>query len=197
MVAPSDPPGRGRLSIEERAARRDHMEHASGDRYQILLRSLRAGREMRPLSLGTDKIEWHPIARKLLIAILIGLTLYVAAAGGYRFWRLGHVDAWSGPDAAVTSGQRLESCAVVALHEYDSVYPVWVRYGGKVYVATGLGRPLPTTLTGRYDITAYTLGKLQLWRILDTPDGRTGTEIILRFAPDNVGLLFRAATDCQ
>ena len=197
MVAPSDQSGRDRLSIEERAAQRDRMDRSAGDRYQALLRSLRAGQEIRPLVFGKDKIEWHPIARKLLVVILVALALYLVAAGGYRFWRLGHVDAWSGPDASVTSGQRLESCPAVALRDYDSVYPVWVRYDSKVYVATGLGRPLPTDLTGRYDITAYTLGKLQLWRILDTPDGKAGTDIILRFQPDDVGQLFKAMPGCQ
>ena len=197
MVAPGSEPERRRLSIEERAARRDRMERSSGDRYQVLLRSLRAGREMRPRTFGRNRIEWHPIARKLLIAILLGLAIYVAAAGGFRWWRLGHLDAWTGPDSSVTSGQRLEGCAAVGLRDYDAVYPVWVRFGGKVYVATGFGRPLPSDLTGRYEITAYQLGKLQLWRILDTPDGQAGIDIVLRFVPDDVGELFKVAPGCS
>jgi hypothetical protein len=173
------------------------MERSPGDRYQVLLRSLRAGRDVRPRAIGRDRIEWHPIARKLLIAIMIGLALYIAAVGGFRWWRLGHLEAWTGPDASVTSGQQLEGCAAVALRDYDAVYPLWVRFDSKVYVATGFGRPLPTTLTGRYEITPYQLGKLQLWRILDTPDGKAGIDIVLRFVPDDVGQLFKAAPDCS
>jgi len=197
MADPGDKPGRQRLTIEERAERRDRMERAPGDRYQVLLRSLRAGQEHRPRVFGTAKLEWHPIARKLLVAILIALAVYLVAAGGFRFWRLGHVDAWTGPDTSVTSGQRLEGCAAVDMRDYDSVYPLWVRYAGRVYVATGLGRPLPTDLADRYDIAPYQLGKLQIWRILDTPDGRAGTDIVLRFVPDDVGQLFKAAPDCS
>jgi hypothetical protein len=173
------------------------MERSPGDRYQVLLRSLRAGREIRPRAFGRNRFEWHPIARKLLIAILVALALYVVAAGGYRWWRLGHVDAWTGPDTSVTSGQRLEGCDAVALRDYDVAYPLWVRFAGKVYVATGYGRPLPTDLAGRYQITPYQLGKLQLWRILDTPDGRAGIDIVLRFVPEDVGELFKAAPGCS
>lgn len=197
MIAADPEPGRRRPSIEERAARRDRIEHASGDRWTTLLNSLRAGREIKPAVYRRDRLEWHPIARKLVLLILAGVVLYAAASVGYRLWRAQQVDAWNGPDATVSSGQQLASCAAVGARPYDPVYPVWVRYNGLVFVATGFGRPFPTDPTGEYEVTPYHLGNLDLWTVVKPSNGRPGGEVILRFRADEAGLLFAAAPDCS
>ena len=80
------------------------MQHAGRDRYSSLLRTLQAGREL-PLQDRRRglRIAWHPIAGTLLRAVLIGVVLYLGVTTGLRLWRDSRVDAWTGPDATVTS----------------------------------------------------------------------------------------------
>jgi hypothetical protein len=197
MITDGQEPSRRRTSIEERAERRSRMERTGGDRYSNLLHALRAGREVRPTPMVRDRLEWNPIARKLIIAVLVGVALYAIASAGYRFWRQQNVDTWTGPDASVTSGQQLAGCAAAEARDYDPVYPVWVRYGGAVFVGTGFGRPFPADVTGSYQASPYHLGQMTLWRVLNTPEGRAGNEIVLKYDPDPVGEMFAIAPGCS
>ena len=119
------------------------MEHAERDRYSSLVRALQAGREV-PVAArrrGPSMWDWHPIARRLLMAIVAAVVVYYGARFAWNAVRDARVDTWSGPDATVQSGQRLAGCpAVDALH--DDTFPNWVRYGGAVYVLTGRYRPI-------------------------------------------------------
>lgn len=103
---------RRRLSIEERAARREAITHAGRDRYAALVRSLHAGRELpvgRPAGRRV-RISINPVFWTILKIVVVGLALYAIALGADAWIRERAVDTWTGPDAAVTSGLNLAGC---------------------------------------------------------------------------------------
>lgn len=160
------------------------------------MRALYAGQEVPLQRRRSRSLEWHPIAAKLVVAALIGVLVYAAIYVGYNAWRDSRVDAWSGPDASVTSGQRLADCPVVnSLH--DDTFPTWIRYGGQVYRSTGSIRPVGTDPTNDYPSTGYQLGELRLLRVANTPDGRAGKIIVLKLVDVPVGQVFELTPDCS
>ena len=199
MTASAPDPGRRRPSIEERAARRDRVDRVAGDRYSTLLNALRAGREIRVTGRTPEGFRWHPIARKLLVLALACVAAYLLVTVASRIWRESHSDTWSGPDQSVSSGQLLAGCAATMSRD-DPVFPVWIRFRGGVFVATGYSRPFPSDPTGSYEQTAYHLerfgGGLELWRVLNTPDGLAGRQVILRLRGQEVGALYNLDPTC-
>jgi hypothetical protein len=184
-----------RPTIEERAERRQRIESGGSDRYTSLMRALHAGQEVPVRRRQGRSLEWHPIAGKLLLAAVVGVIAYAVIATGYNVMRDSRVDAWSGPDASVASGQRLADCPVAnALH--DDTFPTWIRYAGHVYILTGRIRPTGVAPTPDYPLTPYQLGELRLQTIANTPDGREGKVILLRLADAPVGQVFELNTDC-
>ncbi len=186
----------GRLPVEERAARRVRVERAGGDRYRALLHTLRAGRELALEEPRRVRLEWHPIVWPLVRLVLVVAAVWILATISFRLWRENHVDVWSGPDSSVTSGQRLAGCRIVNV-EYDDVYPTWVRFGGAIYRGTGLSRPFGSNSDGAYAFSGYRLGELELFRITNTPDGRAGKSVLLKFASTDVGDLFLLTPECS
>jgi hypothetical protein len=185
-----------RPTIEERAERRERVESGGADRYTSLVRALRAGKEVPIREREARSLEWHPVAGKLLIAAVIGVLAYAAIVTGYNAWRDSRVETWSGPDATVASGQRLANCPVAnALH--DDVFPTWVRYGGRIYIASGANRPVGNGPTPDYPLTPWQLGELRLHTIANTPDGRDGKVILLRLVDSPVGQVFELNPDCS
>jgi hypothetical protein len=161
-----------------------------------LVRALRAGQEVTLRERRGNALEWHPIARKLLLAALVGIVLWFSIVTAYNAWRDSRVETWSGPDATVQSGQRLADCPPAnALH--DDTFPTWVRYGGHVYISTGRIRPVGATPTPDYPLTPYALGSLRLHTIANTPEGRAGNIILLRLAENEVGEVFELNADCS
>jgi hypothetical protein len=128
-------PAPDRLSIEERAGRRDRMAADGTDRYTALVETLRAGESMPKGREVRDRVAWNPIAKKLIF-VAIGLAIvYFAVQAGANYLRNQRVDTWSGPDATVQSGEQLAGCpALNGL--YHDVFPTWVRYNGRVYGLT-------------------------------------------------------------
>ncbi len=184
-----------RPTISERAERRRRVQAGGSDRYSSLMRALHAGEEVPLRPRQGRSLEWHPIAAKLVVAAIVGVIAYGAIVFGYNTWRNGRVDTWSGPDATVTSGQRLADCPVVnALH--DDVFPTWVRFEGKIYRNTGSIRPIGSDPTGDYPVTAYTLGDLRLLRVGNTPDGQAGKVIVLKLVDVLVGQSFEVIPEC-
>jgi hypothetical protein len=191
---PAGPPRRA--TISERAERRERLEAGGSDRYGSLMRALYAGQEVPLHRRRARSLEWHPIAVKLLLAALIGVLAYAAIYVGYNTWRDTRVDTWAGPDASVTSGQRLADCPVVnSLH--DETFPTWIRFNGQVYRSTGAIRPVGTEPTADFPATGYTLGGLRLLRVANTPDGRAGKIIVLKLVDVAVGQLFELTPDCS
>src|SRR5438093_4675845 len=187
-----------RPSIDERAARRDRVERGGADRYTSLMRALSAGQEM-PWQRRRQRmisLEWHPIAWTLIRALVVVLIAYGAVVLGYNTWRDGHVDTWTGPDASVTSGQRLADCPQVnGIH--DDTFPTWVRYQGSVYGLTDSIRPFGFGPTVDYPDTGYRLGSLRLHRIANTPDGVAGRAILMKIDTSAVGQVLDQLPDCQ
>lgn len=186
-----------RPSISERAARRDRISQGGSDRYSSLLRALHAGAEM-PLRQRRGRgiaLEWHPIAWTLVKAAVVVAFGYAAIFLGFNAWRDSRTDTWTGPDASVTSGQRLADCPVVnSLH--DDTFPTWVRFEGSIYRLTDSVRPVGDDPGPDYPSTGYALGSLQLLRVNNTPQGKAGDVVLVKIDTTPVGRVFQRTPDC-
>ncbi len=197
--ASSAPPTdeRARPSIAERAARREEMQSTGRDRYSSLLRSLQAGHEM-PIRRrgGRISIDWHPVLGTLIKVAVVVVIAYAAISFGTQWWRENHVETWSGPDAAVTSGVRLAGCPAANDIRVD-VYPSWLTYGGSVYVYTGDKRPFVGPDTAGFEGTPYANGTMHLALINNTPDGKTRDTVLVWLEGGIAGVEFARAPDCS
>lgn len=173
------------------------MRQAGRDRYSSLLRTLQAGQELPwQQNRRGRRLVWHPIAGTLLKAIFIGILALVAVTAGLRVWRDGRVDTWSGPDAAVTSGQRLEGCALVG-SVTDDLFPNWIRFDSNVYRLTDTIRPMGYQPDADFPSTGYALGAMTLYRAVRTPEGQAGTIVLVKLDTSAVGRVYRATPDCS
>jgi hypothetical protein len=172
------------------------MQQAGRDRYSSLLRTLQAGRELPwQQQRRGRRIAWHPIAGTLVRAAIVAILLYVAVTAALGLWREGRVDVWSGPDASVTSGQRLEGCALISVR--DDIFPSWIRLDGTIYRLTETIRPMGFEPDADFPPTGYTLGTMTLYRIANTPDGQSGKIVAVKLDTSAVGRIFRATPDCS
>jgi hypothetical protein len=191
------PSERPRLSIADRAARRDRLSSADRDRYANLLRSLQAGREI-PLQEGrTIRFEWHPVALTLLKLAVLVVVVYFVGNFAWNTWRDMQVETWAGPDASVRSGQRLAGC-VAANAMHDELFPTWLRYAGRVYLLTPENRPVGSEgiIAEGYERSGYTLGNLQLLLLNNSPQGLAREELVVHNPPAFAGRVFRVALEC-
>lgn len=173
------------------------MQHAGRDRYSSLLRTLQAGQEL-PWQQGrrSRRMAWHPIAGTLLRLAIIAILLYVAVTAALGLWRDSRVDVWSGPDASVSSGQRLADCPLVGTVR-DGIFPSWLRFDGMVYRLTDTIRPMGFEPDADFPPTGYTLGTMTLYRMVNTPEGQSGTIVLVKLDTSAVGRVFRATPDCS
>jgi hypothetical protein len=192
---------RPRPSIAERAARRQALQRSERDRYSNLVRALQAGREV-PLRPRTgERLRWHPVAWLLLRIALVGALVYGAAVLAHRFWREQAVDTWAGPDATVTSGQRLAGCAP-ANAQYHADLPTWVRYGNQTYVLTERQRPLVGAgMPGetRQIETGYSLDRLRILIPTELPPDQRDppSRILLVAAGSYAAAIFQHTPECS
>lgn len=188
---------RNRATIAERAARRESLEASGADRYESLLRHLAAGREL-PVTRRTGlRARWHPIARKLLVFALVVAGLYVGFTLAADLVREFRIDTWSGPDATVSSGQRLDDCAAF-VRNGDAVFPNWIRFDGRVFHHIGAQLPIGETNIGKYYVdSGYTLGTLRIYRVTTTGLGELGTRILVRAGTSPAGGLYGAIPGCS
>jgi hypothetical protein len=193
------PESRPRPSISERAARREALQRSERDRYANLVRALQAGREI-PLRPGRgERLQWHPIARVLVLLAIVGVIGYAVATVANNVWREMRVDVWAGPDGNVTSGQRLAGC-VPANSQRHAYLPTWVRYGGRVYVLTERQRPLvgqgmPDQT--RQIETGYTLERLRILVETELPAGEPPSRILLIQAGSFAAAIFDHTPECS
>jgi hypothetical protein len=173
------------------------MQHAGRDRYSGLLRTLQAGQELpwqqRPT---TGRFAWHPVAGKLLRAVIVAVLLYAAVTAILGLWRDQRVDVWVGPDTTVMSGQRLADCPLVGSVR-DDTFPNWIRFDGIVYRLTDTIRPMGFEPDADFPPAGYALGKMTLFRTLSTPEGRAGTIVLVKLENAPVGRVYRATPDCS
>jgi len=153
------------------------MQRGGRDRYSSLLRTLQAGQELPwQQQRRGRRITWHPIAGTLLRVALVGVLLYFGVTAAIGLWRDSRVEVWAGPDASVTSGQRLEGCALIS---------------------TETIRPMGFQPDADFPPTGYTLGTMTLYRIANTPEGQSGNIVAVKLETSAVGRIFRATPDCS
>ena len=191
---------RERMSIAERAARRDWIV-GDRDRYSSLVRLLRAGREIqlqprrRRRLAFLDDLAWHPIATRLTIVVAVIVLAAIGAKLGGDWVRERTVATWTGPTATVTSGQRLDSCPDVSAIAQVETYPNWLRYDGRLYLRTDTVRP--GLIDGvSYVDSGYRLDHLFLVLLENTPDGRARQEVMVWSDGAMAGYAYHVATGC-
>lgn len=170
----------------------------TGDRYEELVSALRAQGSVPRVREQRVPWEWHPIARVLLVVALIAILGYGAAQFGIDWVRDRRVDTWSGPDATVQSGQRLEGCDTVNALHHD-VFPTWVRFHGVVYRFSDQIRPVIVHDDGTFSLTdsGYQLGQMHLLLDDQTPAGRARDQIVLLLPSAQVGEVFARLPECR
>jgi hypothetical protein len=187
-----------RPSIAERAAKREAMARGT-DRYQSLVRALRAGREIqlerrRRGEFHLD-LDWNPVAGKLLVLVLVVALACMGLRIGSDWLRRDRVDTWAGPDATVTSGQEIASCVDAALVETDNIYPSWVRWQGRNLLRTD--RVRPGAIDGvRYIDSGYSLGDMRLVKLMNSDAGRAGDEAMVWVPGTLGGYVYRTNPGC-
>jgi len=194
----SAPERRGRPSIEERVARREQVDRHGKDRYDTLLRHLRAGKEV-PLERRArrEALDWHPIAGKVVIAALIVAGLYIAVSVVVNVIRENRVDRWTGPDTSVTSGQKLESCPSL-YHADDPVFPDWIRFKGAIFQQLDAVVPVGDTNIGTsYLDTGYTLDKMRIYTVENPGLGPKGSRIVVRLGNAPGSEVYRKVDECS
>ena len=192
------PAPRPRPSIAERAARREALQRSERDRYANLVRALQAGREIPFRPRRRERLEWHPIARVLVVLAVAGVIAYFVGAIANDIWRNMRVDTWSGPDATVTSGQRLEGCAA-ANSQQHAYMPTWVRFDGRVYVLTPRQRPLlGQGMPGetRQIETGYSHERLRILIPSEVLDPAAPSHILVVQAGSFAAAIFNHAPEC-
>lgn len=190
-----DPAGSRRPTIEERAARRASIEQRGQDRYDSLLRHLRAGREVAIEPGRRDRLDWHPIAGRMLLAVGIGVIVYLVLVNVLGWVRENRVETWSGPVAA-ESGQRLVSCPRLVRRD-DPTFPNWVRFDGRVFERAVVGLPMGDSNIGTYYLdTGVTLGDMRIYDVTVEGIGPLGSRIILRNGTAPAGEVYRLVEGC-
>jgi hypothetical protein len=180
---------------------RPAARRSADDRYGTLLEGLRGSGDApggaNP-SAPKDPVHWHPIAIRLVIAAIVVAAVYTAGVFGFGLLRDARVDTWTGPDAAVQSGQRLTGCPEVE-QVTDDVFPSWIRYGGAVYRLAGAVAPIGAD-TGvgetKYTETGYSFGPFRLLVDDRTEAGRARERIYALAAPAMVAETY-ARTSCR
>jgi hypothetical protein len=189
---------RPRPSIEERAARRAYVESSGRDRYDGLLRHLRAGREIRPEPRGRIALDWHPVAGQMLLAIVLGVLIYASITWVAAMAREATVDTWEGPAGMVVeSGQRLESCPALAVTP-NPVFPNWIRYDGAIFGRVDAVIPIGRSNIGTaYVNSGYRLGTLQIYEVHLAGLGPPGSRLLVRNIDAPAGELYRIVPGCS
>jgi hypothetical protein len=194
----SAPERRGRPSIEERVARREQVDRHGKDRYDTLLRHLRAGQEVPLERRGRrEALDWHPIAGKIVIAALVIAGAYLALSTVVNLIRENRVDQWTGPDTSVTSGQKLDTCPSL-YHADDPVFPNWIRFKGAIFQQLDAVVPVGDTNIGSaYLDTGYTLDKLRIYTVENPGLGPAGSRIVVRLGNAPGSEVYRKVDECS
>lgn len=173
------------------------------ERFDRLLDHLRGGRPLPVQHRSAWQAVVQTINTNLLKLVALGITpvlVYVLVGAGFAWYRDQQIDAWTGPDATVTSGQRLAGCTVVDALPSDPDFPNWVHYNSRIYVRTNDIRPLGSSNVGpglSYVQTNYAHGGLALY-LVNTPDaGATQEVIALRQAQSPGGGIYQHVAACD
>jgi hypothetical protein len=194
--AEDDGPTR-RPSIEERVARREMLDAQGRDRYDRLLRHLRAGREITLERPRRERWDWHPVAGRLVLAAVVVGVLYVIATSVAAFVREGRVDTWTGPDASVTSGQKVEGCPAFIRLDHP-VFPSWIRFDGGLFGRTEQVVPVGETNIGTaYIESGYRHDDFVLYTVNQPGLGPPGSRIAVRKGGAPAAEIYRRFDGCS
>jgi hypothetical protein len=195
--SPLTEPPTERLSISERAAKRDRIVNSGRDRYGSLLRTLQAGQELPIGTAKRDRLVWNPIFGKLIVAVIAVVVAWLVLRAGVTIWRDNTTDTWSGPDRAVQSGQRLDGCQPVNIL-HDDGFPTWIRFQGAIFALANARRPVAAvTAENGYQATGYENDSRQLLRMFDT-DGVLQDDVLLVYDPRaSTGEMYRLVPECS
>ena len=195
--SPLTEPPTERLSISERAAKRDRMANSGRDRYGSLLRTLQAGHELPVGTAKRERFEVHPIFGKLIVAVIAIVVTWFVLRAGVTIWRDNTTDTWSGPDRSVQSGQRLDGCQPVNIL-HDDAFPTWIRFQGAIFALANARRPVAAvTAENGWVATGYENDSRQLLRVLGT-DGVMKDDELLVFDPRaSTGEIYRLVPECS
>jgi hypothetical protein len=117
-------------------------------------------------------------------------VVWLAAIAVTDWLRRDAVDTWTGPDRSVTSGQRLAGCPDLSFPE-DVYFPDWIRFDDRLYRWTDELTPIgSSSFASTYQASGFTLGDLELFRIINTPDGRDGKRIMVRQGDAMAGAIY-------
>ena len=111
--------------------------------------------------------------------------------------RSGQVATWSGPDASVQSGYSLGQCQFPNAPS-DGAFPVWLRYGGKLYRYANLTLPVsPQSIGTVYAEAGYTLDRLSILTVEDTPSGKARDRVLIYAAGADGGAVYETIAECE
>jgi hypothetical protein len=186
-----------RPSIEERVARREMVDAQGRDRYDRLLRHLQAGREIALERSRGERWDWHPVAGKIVIAAVVVIAVYLIATAVMGYLRDQRVDTWTGPDATVTSGQRLDGCPSFFRLEHP-VFPAWIRFDGGVFQRTDQIVPVGATNIGTsYIESGYRHDDFVLYTVHVPGLGEPGSRIAVRKGSAAAAEIYRRVEGCS
>jgi hypothetical protein len=140
----------------------------------------------------------HRIGPRILAVAVLVAAVWVGAILVTDRIRAGEVSTWTGPDATVQSGYALGRCQFPA-QPADRQFPVWLRYEDRLYRFAD--RILPVTddsiTRGVYARSGYTLDRLTLLTMEDTPGGQARDQVMLRATGAEGGAVYTAIAECE
>ena len=140
-------------------------------------------------------LDIHSSARTVILIAAVVVVVWLAAIAVTDWLRRDAVDTWAGPDSTVTSGQRLAGCTDLSFAE-DVYFPDWIRFDGRVYRWTDDLTPIGSaSFADRFATTGYRSGDLELFRIVDSPEGLEGKRIMVRQGDAMAGAIY-VLSDC-
>jgi hypothetical protein len=143
----------------------------------------------------TFGVDIHPSFGKLITAALVVAAAWLGAIVVTDYVRQGRVDTWTGPDATVQSGLRLDGCPDIVFRE-NVYFPSWVRFEGGVFRWADRLTPIgPNSVPTSFEETGYANGDLRLYRVLNNPAGRAGEEVMIRQGESPAGAIY-VKSDC-
>jgi hypothetical protein len=146
-------------------------------------------------SLGAGSI--HRIGPRIVAIAVVVAVVWLAAILVTDWMRSGQVATWSGPDSTVQSGYALGQCQFPQTPS-DRAFPVWLRYGGRLYRFANLTLPVsPQSIGTVYARSGYTLDRLSILTIEDTPAGQARDRVLIYANGADGGAVYEGIDECE
>jgi hypothetical protein len=150
---------------------------------------------IQPRRRRLGRLDIHPSAGRIVLAAIVVAVVWLGAIQVTDRLRQDRVDTWTGPDSTVQSGRRLAGCPDVHFDE-DVYFPAWIRYEGDIFRWSDQMFPIGSQSIGQSFLeTGYQNGELELYRIINNPEGRAGNQMLVRQGDSPAGAVYIKA-DC-